>query len=123
VGEDMTINEENKRVLIQNIRKSIRNGDDLEVELLLKGKNEEAEKIRKKTDELVLENKALIAALMKEWLGTVAEIEGNLQNINAGLKAVIQDIKGDIEIAQNVVKAVGYIDDAIGIATKLLKYV
>jgi hypothetical protein len=123
VGEDMTINEENKRVLIQNIRKSIRNGDDLEVELLLKGKNEEAEKIRKKTDELVLENKALIAALMKEWLGTVAEIEGNLQNINAGLKAVIQDIKGDIEIVQNVVKAVGYIDDAIGIATKLLKYV
>ena len=119
----MTINKENKRVLIQNIRKSIRNGDDLEVELLLKGKNEEAEKIRKKTDELVLENKALIAALMKEWLGTVAEIEGNLQNINAGLKAVIQNIKGDIEIAQNVVKAVGFIDDAIGIATKLLKYV
>ncbi len=117
------MDEENKMTLIRNIRKCIRNGSDLEVELLLKGKNEEAKKVRKKTDELVAENKALIADLMKEWLGTVGEIEGNLQNINAGLKAVIQDIKKDIEIAENVVKAVGYIDDVTGIATKLLKYV
>jgi hypothetical protein len=119
----MTINDEkSKRELIQKTRESIRKGDDLEVELIFKGKKDEAEKIRKETDKLIEKNKALIASLMEEWLGTAAEIEGKMEIVNTGLEAVIQDIKEDIEIAKNVVKALGYLDDAIGIAVKLLKY-
>ena len=57
---------------------------------------------------------------MDEWMGTAKTVRERMKNINSGPQATIRDIKNKKRLAENVVKAIGFIDDAVGIAANVL---
>jgi hypothetical protein len=66
------------------------------------------------------EYSALSGALWQDWIGQAAAIKTQMTVASAGVTQCVNDIKAGVNTAQNVVKAIGYIDQAIQIAAKLL---
>ncbi len=117
----MTVeNKEDKASIVDNLIITKRKGHALEIDLMFKGKDEDAKKVKKKTEELSKKIDLLLAALMKEWIGSAEPLIQKIKKTNAGLQKAIRDIKKDVETAKNVVKALGYLDEAVKIATDLL---
>jgi hypothetical protein len=57
---------------------------------------------------------------MTDWMDSSEVTTKSLEKVNRGILRVIEEIKDEIDVAKKVVKALGYLDDAINIATKLL---
>lgn len=58
-------------------------------------------------------------ALWKEWIGDAAIVKKNLQAATDDVNQSVKDIQSNVNTAQNIVKALGYLDQAIAIAVKL----
>jgi hypothetical protein len=58
-------------------------------------------------------------ALWTDWIGDAATVKKNLQSITDNVNQSVKDIQSNINTAQNIVKALGYLDQAIAIAAKL----
>jgi hypothetical protein len=84
----------------------------------LQGKPDEADKIRPGNTRLSREIDILIGQMMDEWLGDADRTMKDLTAVNAKLEAAVAEIKKQINVAQNVVKALGLLDDAVAIAKK-----
>ena len=76
-----------------------------EVSLRLQGKPDQAEKLRPGNTRLSTEVDTLIGQMMDEWLGNAGPTLRYLTAVNGKLAAAVADIKKQINIAQNVVKA------------------
>ena len=85
-----------------------------------KEKAEEAEKLEKRMKRLKLEIDSLLRELYKDWIGSANELKDKIDKSNMEIDKHIQEIKRDIEIAQNVVKVLGFLDNAIKIAGGLV---
>ena len=117
----MTINnKEDKALIADKLRNTNRKGHNLEIDLLFKEMKAEAEKVRIKTNNLSKKVDSLIAALMQDWIGSANLTIESIKKTNENLQKTIRDIKKDVEVAKNIVKAIGYLDDAIMIAANLL---
>ena len=57
---------------------------------------------------------------MQDWIGSARLTIESINKTNENLQKTIRDIKRDVEVAKNIVKAIGYLDDAIMIAANLL---
>lgn len=88
-------------------------------QLRLKGKNDEAEKLQQKCDELQDQIDELLKKSMQDWLDQAQKLQGDLQDAVKGLKKSVAEIKKNVQTAQNITKAIGFVDDAIRIAGKL----
>ena len=104
---------EEKEAIIDNLFMTKRKGHKLEIALQFKGKGDEAAQIKKRTTKLAKKIDSLLASLMEEWMGSSAVTGSTLKTINRNLQKIIKDIKNDINVAKNVIKAFGYLDDAI----------
>jgi len=62
----------------------------------------------------------LIQGLLKDWAGDASALKVRLDAANAGLNKAVADLERSVEIIQSIVKAVGYIDDALAAAASLL---
>ena len=116
----MPISTPNKQPFIRLLQNTRNKGDELEIELLLKGRTAEAKKVREATDRLSKQIRKLINAAKKIWRGQAQALEKDMRKRNANLQGTIRDIKKKVKIAQNVVKAVGFIDDAVALAAKVM---
>jgi hypothetical protein len=56
---------------------------------------------------------------MQDWIGSANLTIEAIKKTNKNLQKTIRDIKKDVEVAKNIVKAIGYLDDAIKIAATL----
>jgi hypothetical protein len=63
---------------------------------------------------------SLSAAEWKDWIGDATAVKAGLKSANDGLNDCIKQIQQSIDTAQAIVKGLGYIDQAITIASKLL---
>lgn len=111
--------ESTKQSIINDLLVTKQSGHRLEIALRFKGKANEANDVKRKTDELTDKIDDLLGQVMEEWSGQSKEIIAEIVKANSSLKAAINDIKRDLEIAENVVKAIGYIDDAVAIAAEI----
>lgn len=84
------------------------------------GRNEDAAKFDKRISRLQLEIDLLIEDLLKDWTGSASKLKDSLDAANAGLRNAIADIEQSVKTAQNIVKAIGYIDDVLAIAADLI---
>jgi hypothetical protein len=58
-------------------------------------------------------------ALWKDWIGDAATVKKNMQASTDNVNQSVKDIQSNVNTAQNIVKALGYLDQAIVIAAKL----
>jgi uncharacterized protein with PhoU and TrkA domain len=117
----MTIKrKEDKESIVDNLLITKRKGHNLEIDLMFKGMETEAKNIRTQTNKLSKKVEILLADLMKNWIGSAKSAIESTRKTNQNLQKTIRDIKKDVEVAKNIVKAVGYLDEAIVIAVNLL---
>jgi hypothetical protein len=116
----MAMTQEEKEAILDQHLICSRKADHLEITLIFQGKTDEAEQVGDKNKLLRDEIDALLGSLMDEWLGQAELVGHDLRLANTNLQRRIKDIKDKINVAENVVKALGYIDDVIRIAKKLV---
>lgn len=107
-----------KEKVLESLMSTHRQGQLAEVSLRLQGKPDEADKIKPGNTRLSGEIDTLIGQMMDEWLGDADRTVKELTAANAKLEVAVAEIKKQINIAQNVVKALGLLDDAVAIAKK-----
>ena len=115
------IPKDSKEAVIQRLLVTKQRANTLEVRLLLAGKSEEAGKVAKRSKALTRQIEKLLGQVMDEWAGESTKIIADLKTANAGLQTSITNIKKNVKTAENIVKAVGLIDDAIVIARGLIR--
>jgi hypothetical protein len=63
---------------------------------------------------------SLSNALWKDWIGDAVTVKAGMQKATDGANACVKQIQQSINTAQAIVKALGYVDQAIAVASKLL---
>ena len=115
----MAFEQTQKEKVIESLMAEHRQGQVAEINLRLQGKPDEAEKVWQNNSRLAAEIDILIGQLMDEWLGNAERAIKGLAKISAKLETAVAEIKKQINIAQNVVKIIGLLDDAVAIAKKV----
>jgi hypothetical protein len=116
----MSMSQEEKEKVLDRLSITKRYAHKLEIRLRFKGDEDRAAKVRARSERLSKKIDKLLAALMTDWMGSSEVTTKSLETMNQDILAVIEEIKDEIDVAKKVVKALGYLDDAINIATKLL---
>ena len=80
----------------------------------------EADNVKRLYKKVEKQSDLLAAAMIDVWLGEMMMVDKSLKNANANLQRAITKIKKNVDTAQNIIKAVGLIDDVISIAKSLL---
>jgi hypothetical protein len=109
-----------KEKVLESLTAAHRQGQLAEVSLRLQGKPDEADKIKPGNTRLSGEIDNLIGQMMDEWLGDAERAIRDLAKINTKVEAAVAKIKKQIDVAQNVVKIIGLLDDAVAIAKKVV---
>ena len=76
----------------------------------------DADATAKKSKALQKQIDRLVKNSMDEWLGNSKGLIADIKSGNENLQKAINNIKKKVKSTENFVKAVGLIDDAIGIA-------
>ena len=92
----------------------------LRLALVVAGKDAKADQLTPNIDELTRLIDELLKRQILDWLDAAADVETRLGQANLGLKKSIQAIKASQAKAKDIVKAIGFIDDALSIGRKLL---
>lgn len=74
----------------------------------------------RRKDRLKVEIDGLLRDLYHHWIGDANALKKELKESNKGVDAAVKDIERKIKTAENIVKALGYIDKAIEIAAGLV---
>ena len=115
----MAISNPDKQDVISRLLVINQKAHILATSLRFKGQDEEAEKVTQKAKELSEQIDHLLGQVMDEWLGQAESIRQEIQKANASLQASIRQIGNEVNILQNVVRAIGFIDDVIQIASRI----
>jgi DNA repair exonuclease SbcCD ATPase subunit len=92
----------------------------LHLELELASHEEDATAVTKAKQKLDEQIEALRKQLHDDWRGKAAQVETDLAGAVSKLQAAIRDVEKDVDRAQKVVKAVGFIDEMVDKAKGLL---
>jgi hypothetical protein len=114
----MSFERTEKEHVLESLMAARRQGQLAELSLRFQDKPEEANRIREGTTRLSTEIDILIGRMMDEWTGRADTAIKRLTAANGKLETAVGDIKNRIKIAQNVVKVIGFLDDAVAIAKK-----
>jgi hypothetical protein len=116
----MAFSQSDKQKLLDGLMDSRRQGQLAEIGLRVQGNTADADKVRDANAGLSKQIDTLIARMMDDWLGQVNEAIQGVSSCTAQLQTAVDNIKRQVNIAQNVVNAIGYIDQAVAIAKKAL---
>ena len=109
----MPISKTKKQEIIQQLLASKTKAYQAEVKLLLKQKPNEAAEIKSHGKELSRRIDNLIAETMSDWIGNANKLISDVKLINKKVQRSINDINNNVNVAGNVVKLVGFIDDVV----------
>lgn len=116
----MAFEQAQKEKVIGDLMAARRQGQFAEIDLRFQGKTDKAEKVWQGHRRLSTEIDILIGLAMDEWLGDAEREIGRLLKVNTRLEAAVAELKEEINTAQNVVKIIGFLDDAAAIAIKVV---
>lgn len=111
----MPISMTKKQEIIQQLLASKTKAYQAEVKLLLKRKPDEANEIKDHGKELSRKIDNLIAETMSDWIGNADKLIGDVKLINRKVQRSINDLNNNVNVAGNVVKLVGFIDETVEI--------
>ena len=104
-----------KRQLIHQLLVAKSQAYDAESYLLLKQMPYEANVVKNHGKELSRRVDSLIAEIMSDWIENSDRIIIHVYSINKELERCITDIEYDVNVAENIVKLVGFIDEIVKI--------
>jgi hypothetical protein len=116
----MAFSQNDKLKFLDALTDALRQGQLAEINLRSQGRVADADEIRKSTAPLSAKVDALVGTMMAEWLGQVDKSIADIAACTEGLQGTVEQIKKKVAIAQNVVKVIGFVDQAVGIAAKAL---
>ena len=116
----MAFEQTQKEKFIESLMGEHRQGQITEINLRLQGKPDEADKVWRENIRLSAEIDILNGQMMDEWLGNAERAIKGLAKVNTKLEVAVAEIKKQINVAQNVVKIIGLLDDAVAIAKKVV---
>ena len=115
----MTISEKNE--LLDNLSVCYNRVNYLKILAEEKGSNPDViTQIERRKSRLKTEIDMLLRDLYANWIGDAAKLKKSIDSGNKQLNGCIADIEKDINIAQKIVKALGYVDNLIKIAADLI---
>jgi hypothetical protein len=117
----MPVSQNDKEALIDSLLEARRKAIRLKLVLKFQGKNAEAKEVSDKADELSTKIDRLIAGQMRAWNTSAAGHLATIGSANRKLQRAIREVKNAINTAQAVVKATGYLDEAIVVAAQVAK--
>jgi len=109
-----------QRQIIGQLQITYSKGNDLRVSLLLADKAPDAQTVQKKNRVLEQQIDGLISRLLDQWGVDAGSVIEDGRKRNRQLQGMIRDIENQIDVANKVIKAIGFIDDAIATAKKIL---
>lgn len=80
-----------------------------------------APEVKKTTEQLGLEIEALLKNLYQTWSGNAATVGKQISKTNSDLRLVVKKIERRVQVAQNIVKSLSYLEKAARLASRLLK--
>jgi len=107
-----------KEKVLESLMAARRQGQLAELSLRLQDKTEQAETVWESTARLSTEIDIMLGKIMEEWRGRADPILKGLTAATAKLETAVSGIKKSVQTAQNVIKVVGLLDDAVAIAKK-----
>lgn len=119
----MAVTEETKLEIVQRLLVTKQKAHSLEILLRFKGKGDQADDVAASAAELSNQIDALLGQIIDEWLAQSTEIVADLKKANETLQRSVTAIKKGVQTAQNIVKAIGIIDDAAALAGKVISVV
>ena len=87
--------------------------------LVRQGRMEEAEKLNQLETLVSRRIDKLLGDAMLDWADGVSEVIDGLEEATQRIENCIEEIKREMEVAENVVKALGVIDEVLQLAAKL----
>ncbi|MFZ3091163.1 MAG: hypothetical protein WA240_11145 [Nitrospirota bacterium] len=114
----MTISEKNE--LLDNMSICYNRINYLKIISEEKNQPDMTAQLERRKNRLKIEIDGLLRDLYATWIGDAAQLENKLTNTNKELNSCIAEIEKDINFAQNIVKALGYVDDVIKVAADLV---
>ncbi len=94
--------------------------EGLRLEVALDLQNEDSSTTKQANDRLAEKIDQLRAKLYDAWLEDAQAVRNEIVTANGQIKEAIKSIEKGIGVAENIVKAVGYIDRAVEVASRLL---
>jgi peptidoglycan hydrolase CwlO-like protein len=104
---------EEKLDLLNAMSRSLGKLTNVEARLRFRGDTAEADQIKEKHDELREAIDKLRGQIADKWTADAADIEAEIRKRNTKLQDSIRSIQNDIQTAENVVKILGLVDDAL----------
>jgi hypothetical protein len=114
----METNEKNK--LLDELSVSYNRANYLAVLCNEKNKKPEAVQAERRKKRLKGEIDGLLRDIYLAWIGDANVLRDKITTNNDEIDKCIQKIQSDVDTAQNIVKAIGYLDDIIAIAAALV---
>lgn len=109
-----------KENAIDSMQITLHRSRNLALEFRFYGDDTSALKLEKKNKELSKLIDKLIIAAVENWLLDAKKVTANIKKSNTSLQRSITSIKKKKNIGDNLVKALGLVDDVISIAKTLL---
>ncbi|HOW64394.1 MAG TPA: hypothetical protein P5186_13020 [Candidatus Paceibacterota bacterium] len=82
---------------------------------------DEANRLGRRKERLKLEIDGLLRDLYANWVGDAKALKVKLETSNQSMDEAIKEIERQIKVAENIVRATGYIDGVIKVAIDLVK--
>ena len=109
-----------KENIVQKLLITNQKATALRTRLLIQGETDKADEVQIKGKQLANEIEKLLAEMMSNWAGNADALVQDITGLNTNLQSTINNVKERSKTAQQVVKAVSLIDDAISIAKSFL---
>ena len=115
----MAISRKHKAAIIRGLIVTKQKSHLLELDLKFAAKFADARDQAESSKRLSRQIDRLLGQAMDAWSGRGKTTVTNIKTANASLQRAIREIGKDIRTAQNIVKALGLVDDVVAIAAKL----
>ena len=117
----MAVTKTTKLEFVQRLLSTKQKASTLEMTLRFKGKKDEADQVKNSNAKLQSQIDILLGKIIDDWLAQGTQITDEIKGLNTKLQRSIASIQNNVNTAQNIVKAVGLIDDAVALAAKVAK--
>ena len=104
---------DNKLDLLAEMNASYGELTSTRLQLRLDGKDDEAQQIQERRTKLRAEIDRIRGKAAEDWAAKADALAADVKAHNETVQGYINDIKNNIETAQNVVKLVGAVDDLV----------
>ena len=117
----MTVEDDLKVTILDDLGESLKRINAMVVKLILQHKHKDAKKCAKAAKKLSRKIDNAMNELIDDWAEQSSSINEEIQSLNDKLVVAKDALEKNVDNAQQIVEAVGYIDDLTFIAKRLLK--